>query len=233
MKFFIPVIDRKNSIDDYLNEILEKIHEGSEKSCDLVIFGEAILQGFDSLNFDYKNDIEISLGESSREIAILKKACNDYKIGLGFGYYENFKGAIYSSYMVISDKGETILNYRRRSPGWKEAYANKDYREGSSFLTFEYKNKSFLTLICGDFFTDEFLEDISSYYTDYLLWPAHLDFSLDVWKEEKKFYLERTEIVPMKTIFVNSLKDRPTSSFVSYHGKILGENNKMDLIYED
>lgn len=72
MKFFIPVIDRKNSIDDYLNEILEKIHEGSEKSCDLVIFGEAILQGFDSLNFDYKNDIEISLGESSREIAILK-----------------------------------------------------------------------------------------------------------------------------------------------------------------
>ena len=80
MKFFIPVIDRKNTIDDYLNEILEKIHEGSEKSCDLVIFGEAILQGFDSLNFDYKNDIEISLGESSREIAILKKACNDYKI---------------------------------------------------------------------------------------------------------------------------------------------------------
>lgn len=120
MKFFIPVIDRKNSIDDYLNEILEKIHEGSEKSCDLVIFGEAILQGFDSLNFDYKNDIEISLGESSREIAILKKACNDYKIGLGFGYYENFKGAIYSSYMVISDKGETILNYRRRSPAGRK-----------------------------------------------------------------------------------------------------------------
>ncbi|MDE7095278.1 MAG: hypothetical protein K2O23_02210, partial [Anaeroplasmataceae bacterium] len=61
-----------NDIDFNLTQVEKSIKEASSRKCDVVCFGEAFLQGFDSLNFSYENDIKIAVEKNSYPMEVLK-----------------------------------------------------------------------------------------------------------------------------------------------------------------
>ncbi len=98
---------------------IELAFERSKGKVDLLCFGEAFIQGFDSLCWNYEIDKDIALSFSSDLISRLKKWSIQYGISLITGYIERDQEKLYSSCVVISN-GEVVHNYRRISKGWKE-----------------------------------------------------------------------------------------------------------------
>ena len=98
---------------------IELAMQRAEGKADMLCFGEAFLQGFDALCWDYDTDRETALELSSETIDRLKGWTVQYGIALATGYIEREQDKLYSSYAVIADGG-IIHNYRRISKGWKE-----------------------------------------------------------------------------------------------------------------
>ncbi len=178
-----------------------------ETSADLVLFGEAFLQGFESMTFNYHHDADVTLGMGSVPVAHLRKMAQDYGVGLGVGFYENDHGAFYSSYLIIGKTGEILHRYRRVSEGWKLPGANADYREGSDFLPFEFEKVRMGVLICGDLWEDHLLEAVVGLdaEVDCILWPVHTDYSVDDWEGGiRREYIERASILGAHVFFINN-----------------------------
>ena len=95
---------------------IELSMQRSVGKADLLCFGEAFQQGFDSLCWEYESDKEIALELSSETISQLRSWTVQYGIALITGYIEKDKEKLYSSCIVISD-GEIVHNYRRISKG--------------------------------------------------------------------------------------------------------------------
>ena len=113
-----------------LEAIIQACRAAHAEKADLVLFGEAALQGFEALNFDYQHDIPLAVGLSSPEIAYLSQTAKDLGLAIGVGLYLNIQGGIYSAYLVLDKKGRQTALYKRISTGWLEAKAfkNADYR---------------------------------------------------------------------------------------------------------
>lgn len=211
-------------------QTLKKCVENAEKG-DLIVFGEAFLQGFGALNFDYGHDIKIALAQKSVEIVRIMNFAKAQSKGMAFGYYENDDGAIYSSYMIISDEGKILGNYRRVSAGWKESFANADYREGESMMTVRYDDKVMGVAVCGDLWEDDLLQQTLDMdeKSDFILWPVHCDYDEDFWeKSEKREYAARSAIWQSPLLFVNNfVPNDPDSASggacVFYQGRIVQE----------
>lgn len=60
-------------IEKNTNTIIETMIEAKENNANMICFGEAFLQGFDSLSWNYEKDKEMALSLSSLPIKIL---CN-------------------------------------------------------------------------------------------------------------------------------------------------------------
>lgn len=202
----ISLCAEKSTLDVKKN--LEKISEVvSLYSADFYVFPEAFLQGFDFLTFNYKDDIDRVVQLGGKEIAFIKRLARENNKAIGFGYYENYKGAIYSSYMVVDKKGETILNYRRVSSGWRPFDTCADYREGSDFYSFNLDGKVFSCLICGDLWEDKLLLPILEMdeKVDAFLYPVHCDYTVDFWENcEHKEYQKRSAILAKTVLFCNN-----------------------------
>ena len=95
---------------------IELAMKRSEGKVDLLCFGEAFLQGFDALCWDYEIDKSMAVELSSDTIAQLKRWTLQYGVSLITGYIERDQEKIYSSCVVLS-KGEIVHNYRRISKG--------------------------------------------------------------------------------------------------------------------
>lgn len=114
-------------------QMLATMEQAAREGADLLLFGEASLPGFDALSFDYAKDIRKVLSPHSPEIAVMQEAACHHAVAVGFGFFENHLGGIYSSYLILDQQGRVADLYRRVSPGWKVARACADYREGLSF----------------------------------------------------------------------------------------------------
>lgn len=191
-----------------MQENLQKIIDTvNAHHADFYVFGEAFLQGFDALTFEYKYDITVAISENDPAIAAIKKLAREKKCAIGFGFYENDKGAIYSSYMVIDKTGAQRFKYQRISTGWKIASACADYREGKNFGTFSLEGKVFSCFVCGDFWEDSLLEKIAALdvLVDAFLWPVHCDYSVAKWEGgECAEYQKRTAILAKPVFFCNN-----------------------------
>lgn len=53
---------------------------------DIIIFGEAFLQGFYAANFDENYDKNIAISLNSNVIKDVQKACVQYNIAVSFGF---------------------------------------------------------------------------------------------------------------------------------------------------
>lgn len=191
-----------------LERLRNRVREAKSAGAELLFFGEAFLQGFGAMTFDYAEDIDIAFGIHGAELAEVRAVASKYAVGIGVGFYENFKGAIYSSYLVVDDLGMPILHYRRRSEGWKMPRACADYREGTAFQTGKFQGKRFGLMICGDFWEEELLPDLVKMEddVDFFVWAVHCDYPVDRWERaEKDFYRERSAILGKPVLYCNNL----------------------------
>lgn len=207
-----PTLSRDLDFEGNLRRLRVKAAEAAAAGADLALFGEAFLQGFGAMKFDYREDIPNACALSSEEIAKARLAARTYGIALGFGFFENSQGGIYSSYLVLDRHGQTADLYRRVSSGWKEERARlcPDYREGKGFHSFELAGKRFVTLICGDFWEDGLIPEISGLDTeaDAFLWPVHCDYSPEEWEAgERGDYARRSCILAKPVVFVNNFRE--------------------------
>lgn len=208
----VAALSQANRVDENLQQLKEQTIKAKKEEADLVLFGEAFLHGFQTMNFTYEEDIEKCFSDGSPVIAELRNFAKDKCIGIGFGYYENHRGAIYGSYMILDDQGEVLLNYRRVSKGWKEPQACADYREGKAFKSFRYQGKELGLMVCGDFWEDDLLSAIVNMdaVVDAFIWPVHCDYDVTFWeKEERQEYAKRTEILAQPVFFINNYSVNP------------------------
>ena len=193
---------------------IELAMKRSEGKADLLCFGEAFLQGFDALCWDYEADKTIAVELSSDVITRLQRMTVRYGITLATGYIEKEREKLYSSYAVISD-GRIIHNYRRISKGWKE-YTKTDghYCEGNETGTFRLCGKDIMLALCGDLW-----EYPERFRTDHLLiWPIYVNYTVDEWNSKAlDAYAAQAGLAAHDVLMINPIDHKPTNHGGSFH----------------
>ncbi|MCR5823494.1 MAG: carbon-nitrogen hydrolase family protein [Lachnospiraceae bacterium] len=192
---------------------IEKAMKEAEGKADLLCFGEAVLQGFDSLCWNYAEDRKMAVSMDSEIMGRLKNLTVRYGMGLAFGYIERDGETLYSSYVVM-DGGEIVHNYRRISRGWKEFDRTDDhYLEGSDTAGFTFRGKKMMVGLCGDLW--EYPEKFRT--NDLLLWPVYVNFELEEWEQELLEYAEQAAGVADETLMINPIDDDPVNLGGSFY----------------
>lgn len=192
----------------------------SAEKADLLCFGEAFLQGFDALCWNYEEDKLIALEQSSETIVQLQDWTIQYDIALITGYIEKAQDKLYSSCIVISD-GKIIHNYRRISKGWKE-YLQTDshYCEGIETEPFSLRGKDITLALCGDLwdYPDRFRTK------NLLIWPVYVNYSLEEWNNGTiEEYSAHAALVADDTLMINPIDNDPLNhggSFYFHNGHV-------------
>ncbi len=174
----------------------------AQGKADLLCFGEAFLQGFDSMNWKYEHDFNVAVEQNSKEIEYLCALTFKYNVDLLFGYLERESERLYSSCMVI-ENGKILHNYRRISKGWKYYWiTDEHYCEGNKVEDFFYKGKSLRIALCGDMW--DYPERFKTEST--LLWPVCCNFAQEEWdKQYSKEYAEQAFLASNKVLFVDAI----------------------------
>ena len=179
--------------------------EALSGQADLVLFGESVLQGFDSLCWDYETDRCVAMTVSDATICQLRACAKQNKIAVSFGFLERDGEVIYSSQLFIGADGEIVNVFRRVSIGWK-AFRRTDthYREGRRFERFCYHGKCFATALCGDLWADGRPEEMYAIGADIVLWPVWCDYPPDDWNSRVKYeYARQAARCGTSVLFVN------------------------------
>ncbi|NLX83850.1 MAG: carbon-nitrogen hydrolase family protein [Clostridiales bacterium] len=224
---------RVNQVEENLNTLFDAAREAKKQGAGLALLGEAFLQGFEAMTFDYKTDIHKCLGQGSQAIARILAFAKAEGIALGLGYYENDHGAIYASYLLVGDEGQVLANYRRVSPGWKEPGAHADYRCGTHFLSVNVQGKELALMLCGDFWEDGLLSQILEMddRADAFLWPVHCDYDIAFWEaSEEAEYRRRSELLAAPVLMINNYTAVPGCAKGGlYHWHLGGTLAKADM----
>ena len=193
---------------------IEQAMKRSEGKADLLCFGEAFLQGFDSLCWDYETDKLTALEFSSETIAQLREWTVQYGVSLMTGYIEKDREKLYSSCVVISD-GEIVHNYRRISKGWKEySITDGHYCEGIDTEPFRLKGKDIGLALCGDLwdFPERFRTD------NLLIWPVYVNYTPDEWNSGAlDEYAAQAALAAKDVLMINPLDNEPVNHGGSFH----------------
>ena len=218
----IPIRENSNDIQKNLKVILQEIKESRE--VDLILFNEGFLQGFDSFNFEYKHDVEIARFQNSIEIASIKDALKGKDIAIGLGYYENFKGGLYNSYMVLGKDGKEIINYRTNSTHWKVENACADYREGEKLYSFRVKDSEVGVVSSFDLLDEENLSKLVNMDAEVDLFYCNGVLSKEEFEQRKREFLKISEIFDKPILLY--LRDKTCGLvLILKHGKIIKEDN--------
>ena len=193
---------------------IETAMQRAQGSADFLCFGEAFLQGFDALIWEYEKDWTMALEVSSEEIALVRKWTLQYGLSVGLGYIEKDKDRLYSSYVILSE-GRVIHNYRRISKGWKE-YTKTDehYCEGNSTGTFRVHGKEMMIALCGDLwdYPDRFRTE------HLLLWPVYVDYTMEDWNSGVlDEYAAQAELAASDVLMINPMDSKPVNHGGSFH----------------
>lgn len=193
---------------------------------DAVIFGEAFLQGFDSLNFTAGHDMAVAVSCEGRVIHELCQLAKEHAIAISFGFLEQDCGAFFSSQLTIDQTGRILDLYRRVSPGWKEPSAGKEYREGSGFHTFDFLGKKAAVGLCGDFWYEETIARLNDLKPDIVWWPVYTDYSASEWNRTAKLeYAKQAGKLNVPVLYVNSVcLDQADACGAARGGAALFEN---------
>ncbi len=211
------------------DRIIELIYKYSGIA-DMILFGEAFLQGFYSMNFHYDHDVQLALPLDSSIVVEIKEAAKANKIGVCFGMLEFNNSNIYSSQITISSQGDIIDVFHRVSPGWKEKCANEYYVEGTGFHCFNYLDKKIAVGLCGDLWFDRNVAEISTLAPDIVFWPVYTDYNADDWNSFAKYeYCEQAKKICPNVLYVNSVCIDQTGSEIAKGGNALFCDGKILL----
>lgn len=189
-----------NGIAFNLSQVNTYSRIASSNGADLVCFGEAFLQGFDSLSWNYEIDKGIAITQDSLEMASVKHMSLDHHIDILLGDIEREQHNLYSSCALITE-GCILTNYRRISKGWKKPRCDENhYKEGDDVQEFEYKNKVCKIAICGDLWDckERFL------HCEMLFWPVFVDFTEKQWEDHLQEYADQASVCA-RTFMINSI----------------------------
>ena len=187
---------------------------------ELLCFGEAVLQGFDSLCWNYETDKNMAVSADSEVMSRLKAFTVQYGMGIAFGYIERDGESLYSSYAVIDD-GKTVHNYRRISRGWKEFdRTDGHYREGDDTSAFSFRGEKLTVGLCGDLwdYPERFKTDTL------LIWPVYVNYELDEWDQAIIDYAEQAAGIADDVLMINPIDNDPVNhggAFHFYKGKLI------------
>ena len=188
-----------------LGQIERALKEAGGKA-DLLCFGEAFLQGFDSLCWEYETDRDMAVELASETIGRLRAMTVQYSTALLTGYIEKDRDRLYSSCVVLAD-GEIVHNYRRISRGWKEfTRTDSHYCEGTVTGGFRLHGKDMMISLCGDLW-----DAPERFRTDHLLiWPVYASYSVEDWEggilDE---YAVQASLASKDTLMVNPIDHDP------------------------
>ncbi|MBR5789774.1 MAG: carbon-nitrogen hydrolase family protein [Lachnospiraceae bacterium] len=218
MRFGLCTYESKNNVIAFNMAQIERALKESAGKVDCVIFGEAFLQGFDSLSWDIEKDRKVAVSTDSAEFKKLKELTIQYKSAIAFGYIESAGEDIYSSCAVI-DNGELLHNYRRISVGWRERNVDKHYKEGMETAEFKLRGELLNIALCGDMwdYPEKFKTD------GILIWPVYCNYEVEDWKTEEVEYAEQSKLAAKRVLLVNPMSKDPDShggAFFFEEGKI-------------
>lgn len=200
---------------------IERAMREAQGKVDLLCFGEAYLQGFDSLCWDYTIDKEMAVEQNSEAIRQLCKWSKAYGMALLTGYVEKEKEFLYSSCIVIED-GKILYNYRRITKGWKEYYkTDAHYKEGDQAGKFTFHNQEISLALCGDVWDrpEEFQTK------QLLIWPVYVNFTVDEWnRQEIDAYARQASLAAGHALMINPIDHAPQNhggAFYFRNGEII------------
>lgn len=192
------------------DKIIQLLSKFSGKA-DMIVFGEAFLQGFNSLCWDFEKDASMAVSAYQPQFGTslideIRSAARKNNIAVSFGYIERDGDTLYSSQLTVGSDGAIVNNFRRVSTGWKERIADDHYREGTDFPVFQYGGKAFSVGLCGDFWHDENVRTMEALSCDVVLWPVYTDFFWKEWNSSIKYeYAEQVMGFPADVLYVNSV----------------------------
>ena len=193
---------------------IERAMKHSLGKVDLLCFGEAFLQGFDALSWNYDTDQSIALALSSEAIIQLCDWTVRYGISLITGYIEKAQERLYSSCVVLSD-GKIVHNYRRISKGWKEySITDGHYCEGTEVGSFQLNGKEFCIALCGDLwdFPDRFRTE------HLLLWPIYVNYTPEEWNSGMlDEYAAQAALAAKDVLMINPIDNEPENHGGAFH----------------
>ena len=211
MKYALAAVGFINEDIGHNKAILADTLRKCAGKADVVIFGEAFLQGFSGINFSVDHDRAVSV---SREDALIHEICaaaRENFIAVSFGFIEKDGEAFFSSQITLDKHGRIIDLYRRVSPGWKDAFAGKAYREGSGFHTFDFLGKKAAVGLCGDLWYEENISRLNDLNPDIVWWPVYTDYADSEWNSAAKFeYAQQVANIHAPVLYVNSVCLNPS-----------------------
>lgn len=188
-----------------LSQIERMAHLAAGKA-DLLCFGEAFLQGFDALCWDYETDRETAVSLDSGIMGRLMALSRASGVGILTGYIERAGEALYSSCAVM-DGRRLVHNYRRVSRGWKDYWrTDEHYREGRATGTFAFRGTDFMPALCGDLWDcpERFETDAA------VIWPVYVNYTVDEWEQEGVAdYARQAARVSRRVLMVNPIDRDP------------------------
>ena len=197
---------------------------------DIVIFGEAFLQGFYGATFHVEHDTQIAISQDDPIIHEICSTARQYAIAVSFGFIEKAEKYFYSSQITIDKNGTMIDMYRRVSPGWKEPFANRQYREGNGFHSFHFMGQKIVIGLCGDLWYDENVDRVNQLNPDVVFWPVYTDFHSEEWNTSEKYeYASQAMKFCDKVLYVNSVCSDKEGVEIARGGSAFFENGKIRL----
>lgn len=205
MKIALASAPVKNRNMEFNLQAMVDAMEDCSGKADLILFGESVLQGFDSLCWDYETDRFMAVAVTDAPIQQIREAAKKSKLAVSFGFIERGEDVLYSSQIFIGADGEIVNLFHRVSIGWKE-YGRTDahYCEGTNFQAFSYGGKTFAVGLCGDLWTDGRPEEMKALNADIVLWPVWCDYSAAQWNDSIKYeYAEQAALCGNRVLLVN------------------------------
>ncbi|MBO5178008.1 MAG: carbon-nitrogen hydrolase family protein [Lachnospiraceae bacterium] len=192
---------------------------------DIILFGEAFLQGFYGAKFDPEQDETMAIAKDDSVIKEICSVAKEYSIAVSFGFIEKEEKIFYSSQITIGAEGKVLDLYRRVSPGWKEEFAGERYCEGKAFHAFDFMEKKVAIGLCGDLWFDENIEAINALEPEMVFWPVYTDFNYEEWNTAVKLeYAEQAGKLSCKVLYVNSVCLDKDEEEIARGGAVLFEN---------
>ena len=205
MRCALAAVGFKNEDERFNKKVIIDTMEKYADKADIVVFGEAFLQGFYGANFDPEHDEQIAVSTDDIILKEISDEAERYGIAVSFGFIEKCEEKFFSSQITIDKNGKIIDLYRRVSEGWKVPNTNERYCEGKDFHTFSFMDKNIVVGLCGDLWFDENAEAINQLNADVVFWPVYTDYNYDKWNKEIKIeYAEQAGKIKTKVLYVNS-----------------------------
>lgn len=201
------------------------------KVADIILFGEAFLQGFYGAKFRPEQDATVAITKDDPVIKVICSVAERYSIAVSFGFIEKEGDIFYSSQITIDADGQVLDLYRRVSPGWKEEFAGERYCEGKEFHTFNFLGQKVAVGLCGDLWFDENIETINALNPEVVLWPVYTDYNYEEWNTAVKLeYAEQAGKLSGTVLYVNSVCLDKEDEEIARGGAVLFRNG--DIVKE-